>query len=72
MIIKSSADFAGTGTPVALSTILGVKKCKWFQVVGLTVLGEPGRVGESDISIDVVSPYAAGKGAPMMGGGSIP
>jgi hypothetical protein len=67
MLPKTPADAVGTGAPVALSTILGVKKCKWFQVIGTSISAVPGRLGDSGVSLDVVSPVSVGRGIPIGG-----
>ena len=62
-------DYTGTGAAVTLASILGVTKCKWFQVTGDAVAGFPARVGDSHVSLDVASPVTAGRGFPIPGGG---
>lgn len=49
MIFKTPVDYTGTGSKVALSTILGVTKCKWFQAIGITIASIPARLGDSAI-----------------------
>ena len=65
----SAADTVGTGAAVALSTILGVDQCKWFQIIGTSITGVPGRVGSSAVSLDVLSPVVLGRGAPIYANG---
>lgn len=62
-------DYTGTGAAVTLASVLGVNQCKWFQVVGTSITGVPGRVGDAGVSLDVVSPLVLGRGFPIASGG---
>lgn len=52
MIPKTPTDYVGTGHQVTLASILGVTKCKWFQVTGTSIASTAGRVGDSTIEAD--------------------
>jgi len=52
-----SADFTGDGTAHLLSDILGITRCRWFKVYGVTIASAPARVGDSTA--------ATGHGAPV-------
>lgn len=69
MIPKTPVDYTGTGSAVALSAILGVNACKWFQVIGTSIAGVPGRVGDAGVALDVASPLSLGRGFPIFASG---
>lgn len=74
MILSTPADFSGDGVAHKLSDIPGITitQCKWFQVLGVSIANSsiPGRIGDSGISLDVISPAIAGRGIiiPATGG----
>lgn len=45
----SPVDYTGDGHQHTLSSILGIKECKWFQVSGIAIATTPGHVGDSTI-----------------------
>lgn len=45
------AIYHGTGLPVTLASILGVTKCKWFEVQPISVGASAGRLGDSHVAI---------------------
>ena len=67
---KTPVDYTGTGVAVTLASILGVTKCKWFQCVGMSIASVPARVGDSGVSLDVLSPVSVGEGFAIFAGGS--
>ncbi len=69
MIPKTPVDYTGTGLAVTLASILGVTKCKWFQIIGTNITGVAGRVGDSGVALDVASPLVVGVGFPIASGG---
>jgi hypothetical protein len=64
-------DYTGTGAAVTIASILGIKRCRWFQVVGVTIANAsiPARVGDSGVALDVSSPVTRGKGFPIPSSG---
>lgn len=67
---QTPVDYIGTSAAVALSTILPVTMCKWFQVVGVSIGSIAARVGDSAVRLDVTSPVTHGRGIPITSGGS--
>lgn len=50
MVPHVPVDYTGTGAAVTLASILGVNKCKWFQVNAVSVGGTAVRLGDKNVS----------------------
>lgn len=65
MILITPADVVGDGAVHTLASISGAPtKCKWFQFIGISIANSstPGRLGDSHVSLDTLSPVAEGRG----------
>lgn len=47
----TTATYIGTGARVTLASILGVRKCKWFEVQPISSGAAAGRVGDSHVAL---------------------
>ena len=74
MQLATPADVIGDGARHTLASIPGITitKCKWFQFTGLSIAnsGIPGRLGDANVTLDVLSPLLHGTGItiPATGG----
>ena len=69
MQLITPADVVGDGVAHALSTIPGAPtKCKWFQLIGNSIGSIPGRMGDKNVSLDVLSPPTSGRGIEIASG----
>ncbi len=60
-------DYTGDGAVHKLSDLLGVTRCRWWQVVGISIASAtiPARVGDASVGLDVSSPLTKGRGFPV-------
>lgn len=67
------ADIVGDGAAHLLSDIPGITitHCKWFQFLGISIANSaiPGRLGDSNVALDVASPATVGRGITIPQGG---
>lgn len=63
-------DLTGDGAAHTLASLLGINRCRWFQVSGITSAGVATRVGGSNVALGTSSPAVSGSGFPITGGGS--
>lgn len=64
MILNTPVDIVGDGAAHTLASLTNITACKWFQIFGLSIANTavPGRLGDSHVSLDVVSPVVEGRG----------
>ncbi len=51
MRLYTPATYHGTGAPVTLAAVLGVKRGSWFRVQPISAGASNGRVGDMNVSI---------------------
>ena len=76
MRLITPPDVVGDGAVHTLASIPGAPTaCKWFQFIGISIALStvPGRLGDSSISLDTLSPLAEGRGitVPAANGGEV-
>lgn len=65
MRLITPPDVVGDGAVHTLASIAGAPtQCKWFQLIGISVALStvPGRLGDSSIALDTLSPAVEGRG----------
>ena len=71
MQLITPTDITGDGAAHTLASVAGIDACKWFQFTGISIADSsvPGRLGDSNVALDVVSPVTTGRGITIPAGG---
>lgn len=64
MIPNTPADVTGDAAIHTLASVLGVTKCKWFQVTAVSIASTAARVGNVSIALGT-------QGIPVASGGGV-
>ena len=59
---QTAVDFTGDGAAHSLSSILGITKCRWFQVSAVSIGSTSARIGDSNITTTRGLPIGAQSG----------
>ncbi len=73
MRLITPTDITGDGARHTLASIPGITitKAKWFQFTGVSIANSaiPGRLGDENVALNVVSPVVLGRGITIPAGG---